>query len=144
MPVVVHTRNLMWLAGLMLLLMGTGCGPSVDLNASTGNVKHVGQSDYADEVTRCSLPVVVEFYAVYNTPSLQQAPVLDRVAGQFRDKIKVVKINQTESPGLAQNFEIQKVPTILFFKGGKLAERHEGLISETDLTAKMNALVADK
>lgn len=140
----VFARNLTLLAGLTLLLAGTGCGPTENINASTDNVKYVGQSDFTDEVTRCSLPVVVAFYAAYNTPSHQLAPVLDRVAGNFRDKIKVVKINQADSPGLAQNFEIQKVPTILFFKAGKLTERNEGPISEADLTAKMNALVAGK
>jgi len=135
-----------WLAGAAgaLCLLVAGCGGSSALNESTVNVTHVTQMSFSDEVTRCPLPVVVEFYATWCAPCQQLAPRLDAVAGDFQGKVKVVKVNLDESPGLAQNFQVQGPPTLLLFKDGKLVDRIQGAPTETELKAKLTALSAGK
>jgi len=128
--------------GLALLL--TGCSGSAALNESTVNVTHVSQMSFSDEVTRCPLPVVVEFYATWCAPCAKLAPLVDTLAGDFKDKVKVVKVNLDESPGLAQNYQVQGVPTLLLFKDGKLVDRLQGLPTEAELKAKLAALAAGK
>jgi len=129
-------------AGGILFL--AGCGNPSAMNESTPNVKHITQGEFSDEVTRCPQPVVVDFYATWCGPCQAMAPLLDRVAGDYTGKIKFVKVNVDESPGLAQNYEVQAIPLVLMFKDGKLAERMPGVPVEADLRAKLDALVAGK
>ena len=89
-------------------------------------MKHITQGEFAEEVTRCPTPVVVDFYAVWCGPCREFSPVLDRAAEGFTGKIKFVKVNVDESPGLAQNYQVQAIPTVLLFKDGKLADRFTG------------------
>ena len=120
-----------------------GCdNPSV-MNESSPNIKHITQAEFGDEVTRCALPLVVEFYATWCGPCRQEMPLMDRVAGSYAGKIKFVKVNVDESPGLAQNYNVEMIPLVLFFKGGSLTNRITGLPAESDLTNKLNALLGN-
>lgn len=110
------------------------------MNESSASVKHIAQGEFADEVTRCATPVVADFYATWCGPCRELSPLLDRLAGGYTDKIKFVKINVDESPGLAQNFQVQAIPTLIFFKDGKVVDRTTGLLPETDLKLKLDLL----
>lgn len=119
-----------------------GCENRSAMNESTPSVKHITQGEFGDEVTRSTQPVVVDFYATWCGPCRALAPLLDRVADGYTNRIKFVKINVDESPGLAQTYDVQAIPLVLMFKDGKPADRILGLPTEEDLTNKLNALVA--
>ena len=125
-------------------LLFAGCDNPSKLNESSPNVKHITQGEFSEEVTRCTQLVVVNFYATWCGPCRQLAPLLDQVAAGYKDKIKFVKINVDESPGLAQNYQVEAIPLVLMFKDGKLADKIQGLPSEADLKSKLDALVAKK
>ena len=131
------------LAGATLLVL-TGCGNPAAMNESTANVKHITQGEFADEVTRCATPVVADFYATWCGPCRMLSPMLDKLAGSYANKIKFVKINVDESPGLAQNFQVQAIPTLIFFKDGKVADRITGVPEEADLKASLDKFAAAK
>jgi thioredoxin 1 len=137
-------KNLLAVAVAANFLLVAGCENPAAMNESSANVKHITQGEFADEVTRYAQPVVVDFYATWCGPCRQLSPLLDRVAGGFAGKIKFVKVNVDESPGLAQNFQVQAIPTVLLFKDGKLADRLTGVPAEADLQSKLAALVAGK
>ena len=121
-----------------------GCDNPSAMNQSSGNVKHITQADFADEVTRCSTPVVVEFYATWCGPCRELAPLLDRAAGGYTGKIRFVKVNVDESPGLAQNYQVEQVPLVLMFRKGNLADKVLGVPAEADLKSKLDALSTAK
>ena len=137
-------KCLLFAAFGLSLVLGAGCERPSAMNESTASVKHITQGEFADEVTRCAQPVVVDFYATWCGPCRTFAPMLDRVADAYTSKIKFVKVNVDESPGLAQNYEVQAVPTVLLFKDGKLADKVLGVPAEADLKNKLDALVAKK
>lgn len=121
----------MVLAGILFPL--AGCEKPWSADDSSGVVQHVAQADFLREVSEHSGPVVVDFYAAWSGPAREFAPVLESAATGFTDKIKFVKVNVDESPGLAQNYKIQTVPALLFFSGGQLKNRISGAISLTNL-----------
>lgn len=129
---------------VLSLLAFAGCDNPSAMNQSTASVKHITQVEFADAVTHATGPVVVDFYATWCGPCRLLAPMLDMLATPLAGKIKFFKVNIEESPGLAQNFQIEGIPTVLMFKDGKLAERITGLPTETVLKAKLEALASAK
>jgi len=133
-----------WLPVFALLIISglTGCDRSAAMNESTANVKHITQGEFASQVTSAGGAVVVDFYATWCGPCRALAPMVEKAAGAFSAKVKFFKVNIDESPGLAQNFQVEAIPTLLFFKDGQLKNRITGLPAEAELTAKLEALVA--
>jgi thioredoxin 1 len=139
-----NARNLLSVIAAAGCLIVAGCDNQSAMNESSPNVKHITQGEFADEVTRSSQPVVVDFYATWCGPCRQLSPMLDRIAAAYTDKIKFVKVNVDESPGLAQNYHADQIPLILMFKDGKLVTRLLGVPEEQDLKSKLDALLAAK
>jgi thioredoxin 1 len=139
-----RAQNLLAALAAGSFLLVSGCDHPSAMNESTPNIKHIAQDQFADEVTRCPQPVVVDFYATWCEPCRELAPLLDRVAGGYTGRIKFVKVNVDESPGLAQNYQADTLPLVLMFKDGKLATRLTGLPAEADLKSKLDALLAGK
>jgi thioredoxin 1 len=124
-------------------LFATRNNPSA-MNKSSPNVRHITQSEFTNEVTRCSQPVVVDFYATWCEPCRVLAPLLDRVADGYTNKIKFVKVNVDESPELAESYQVQTLPLVLMFKDGKVADEISVLPTEADLRSKLDELAAAK
>lgn len=119
----------------------SGDGISLTMNRSTANVKHIEANEFDAEVVKTSLPVVMDCYATWCGPCRQLAPTVDDLAKEYAGKIKFVKVNVDESPGLAQKFQIEALPTVLFFKAGKLMDASVGLIAKPDLARQLDALL---
>ncbi len=111
------------------------------MNQSTLNVKHITDGEFDTEVTQASLPVVVDFYATWCGPCRQLAPTMDRLADQYAGKIKFVKVNVDESPKLAQQIQIEGIPTLAFLQHGKTAGTSVGLIAKDDLILRLDSLL---
>jgi thioredoxin 2 len=76
--------------------------------------------------TSTSLPVLVDFWAPWCGPCHAVAPVLERLAARHAGKLKVVKVNVDESPGLAARFEAHGIPLLVVLRGGAEAQRIVG------------------
>ncbi|HLP78967.1 MAG TPA: thioredoxin [Candidatus Paceibacterota bacterium] len=105
------------------------------------NIQPVTESSFDAEVTKAGKPVVVDFFAVWCGPCKMLSPRLDKLAGEFKDRIKFVSVNVDHSPALLSRFNVEGIPTVLFFgKDGIVVERSVGLLSEADLRAKLESL----
>jgi thioredoxin 1 len=129
------------LIGLLFYSASGGGANSTAMNQSTPNVKHITDAEFDAEVTQATLPVVVDFYATWCGPCRQLAPTMDSLADQYAGKIKFVKVNVDESPKLAQKFQVEGIPMLLFFKDGKLAETSVGLLTKADLVQHLDSLI---
>jgi thioredoxin 1 len=125
--------------GLMFHFL-SGNGNSASMNQSTSNVKQINDSQFEAEVVQATSPVVVDFYAPWCGPCKRLSPMLDEMAGSLTNKIKFVKINVDEANALAQRLGIEGVPTLVFFKGGKVVDRLVGLPSSDTLKMRMGSL----
>jgi thioredoxin 1 len=94
------------------------------------NVKEIKSTEFVQEVLNSDTPVVVDFYAPWCGPCKMLAPVLERLAGQYNGNVKFVKVNVDEAPMLAATYNISGVPTIMIFKGGRVADVYVGFSTE--------------
>lgn len=80
------------------------------------------------EVLKSKEPVVVDFFAEWCGPCKAMAPALDLVAKEMAGKVKVVKIDVDQNPGVTQTYKIQAMPTLMVFKDGKVASTQVGAL----------------
>ena len=86
-------------------------------------------------------PVVMDFWAEWCGPCRMISPIVEEVAQEYQDKVVVGKINIDDNSGITQNFGIRNIPTLLFFKGGELVDKHVGAIRKPELIEKINKLL---
>jgi thioredoxin 1 len=82
-------------------------------------VDEVTDANFADEVLRADLPVLVEFTADWCGPCRQLAPVLSAIADEERDRLKVVQLDVDTNPGTAAAYGVLSMPTLMVFRGGE-------------------------
>ena len=100
----------------------------------------VTDATFEQEVLKSELPVVVDFFATWCGPCKMLAPILEQSAKDFEGKVKFVKIDIDQNT-IAENYQIQAVPTLKFFKNGELSGESVGLVSAEDLKGKIQALL---
>ena len=86
-------------------------------------------------------PVVMDFWAEWCGPCRMIAPIVEEIAGEYQDKVVVGKINIDENTKVTVHFGIKNIPTLLFFKGGELVDKHVGAIRKPELMEKINKLL---
>ena len=91
------------------------------------------ENNFTSEVENSTLPVLVEFGASWCGPCKRQLPILEGIAKEYSDKLKVVKIDIDDSPDVASKFHIRSVPTLMIFEGGNCVHLQAGLASAADI-----------
>ena len=127
--------------GLLFYSSSGGGGNSTAMNQSTANVKHITEVEFDTEVTQAMMPVVVDFYATWCGPCRQLAPTMDSLADQYAGKIKFIKVNVDESPKLAQKFQVEGIPMLVFLQKGKTVGTSVGLVAKEDLVVRLDSLL---
>jgi thioredoxin 1 len=89
-------------------------------------VVELTESTFDEEIKSSPLPVVVEFWATWCPPCVAMAPMLESVAAEHAEELRVVKIDADEHPELARRYEVMSVPTFLVFDQGALRRRMVG------------------
>ena len=86
-------------------------------------VVDAGDGDFADVAERSKLPVIVDLWAPWCGPCRMVSPVLEGLAGAYAGRVKLVKVNVDEAPGLARRFQAQSIPTLLVMRDGHVMKR---------------------
>jgi thioredoxin 1 len=92
------------------------------------NTPAVSDKTFDDEVLKSTEPVVVDFFAEWCGPCKAMAPALDQVAAEMKGKVKVVKVDVDQNPGITAKYGIRAMPTLMIFKDGKVAAQHVGAL----------------
>ena len=86
----------------------------------------LNESNFEQEVLKSDKPVLVDFWATWCGPCRMLAPLISQLAEKYSDFIKVGKVDVDENPLLAQSFNISSIPTLIFFKDGKILSQRVG------------------
>ena len=91
------------------------------------NTVEFSDDNFQQEVMESDKGVLVDFWAPWCGPCRQIAPLIDQLAEQFSDSVKVGKVNIDENPTVTDQYGIQSIPTLLLFKNGEVVERFVGM-----------------
>jgi thioredoxin len=105
------------------------------------NTLKATSSTWETEVLQADGLVLVDFWAVWCGPCQMVAPVVEEIAGEYKGKLKVVKLNTDENPDVASKYRIMGIPTLMFFKNGAAVDQVVGAVPKSQLKSKIDALL---
>jgi thioredoxin 1 len=88
-----------------------------------GAIVHLSDATFDEEIGSASTPVLVDFWAEWCGPCKMIAPILEEIADEQGDVIKIAKLNVDEAQEIARRFEVMSIPTMILFKDGEEAKR---------------------
>lgn len=100
-------------------------------------ITELDSSNFDATISAGSAPVVVDFWAPWCGPCKAIAPILEELAEELGDAVKICKVNVDNNSDIAGKYEIRAIPTILIFKDGAVTDTVVGLSSKEDLKAKL-------
>ena len=99
------------------------------------HIVHISDESFEEEVLQSKRPVLIDYWAEWCGPCKMIAPVLDEIATEYSDRLKVVKLNIDDNPQTPPKYGIRGIPTLMVFKNGQVEATKVGSVSKAQLTA---------
>ena len=103
----------------------------------------VNTHDFEQVVLKSNIPVIVDFWAPWCAPCRIIAPLLEQIAEEYADRVKVVKLNTDENPEIAAQYNIRGIPTLLIFRDGEVVDQLVGAVPKHMITGKLDYYTAN-
>ena len=101
----------------------------------------VNDDNFDQEVLKSNVPVLVDFWAEWCGPCRMISPLVSEIAAEYKDKLKVCKLNVEEGRQTSTNYGIMSIPTLIIFKNGEIVDKVVGAVPKNDLVTRINAHV---
>lgn len=107
-------------------------------------VTETTDKSFEEDVLKSNIPVVVDLWAPWCGPCKMVAPIVEKLSGDFQGKVKFFKLNVDQNPDSAAKYHVMSIPTLLFFKEGKVVDTVIGAVPERTLKPKVDNIVQVK
>lgn len=98
-------------------------------------IKYVTDASFEADVLKSSEPVLVDYWAEWCGPCRMIAPILDEIAGEYKGRVTVAKLNVDENQATPARYGIRGIPTLMLFKGGAVVGTKVGALSKSQLVS---------
>jgi thioredoxin 1 len=98
-------------------------------------IVHITDESFDAEVLKADKPVLVDYWAEWCGPCRMIAPILDEIAGEYADRVKVCKLNVDENQNTPPKYGIRGIPTLMLFRNGNVEATKVGALSKSQLVA---------
>lgn len=109
--------------------------------ALTGRALMVSDREFDLEVLHSPLPVLMFCWATWCPTCQQVGPIMDQLAGEWRGRVRVAKVNVDQSPMIAARFQVRSVPFLFVFDRGQLQESMVGGLPRAEIVAKVSKYI---
>ncbi|MCZ0953792.1 MAG: thioredoxin [Gammaproteobacteria bacterium] len=99
------------------------------------NIVHTTDSSFEEDVINSERPVLIDFWAEWCGPCKMIAPTLDAIADEYKDRLKVVKVNVDENPQTPMKYNVRSIPTLILMKGSSVEGQQIGAVGRGRLAA---------
>jgi thioredoxin 1 len=106
---------------------------------SSPHIVHTSDATFSQDVLKSDKPVLLDFWAEWCGPCKMIAPILDEIANEYSDRVKVAKLNIDENPQTPPKFGIRGIPTLILFKNGTVEAQKVGAVSKSQLLAFLDS-----
>jgi thioredoxin 1 len=97
--------------------------------------KIVGEKEFATAINDAAAPVVMDFFATWCSPCKAIAPILDQIANELADGVRIYKVDVDENPDIAESLGVRSIPTLFFYRNGQMVEKIGGQRSKGEYLA---------
>ena len=101
----------------------------------------ITDASFASDIIESGKPAMVDFWAVWCGPCRMVGPVVEEIAAEYQGKAIVGKVDVDTNQEVAAEYGIRNIPTILFFKDGKVVDKVVGVVPKEQLVEKLNAIL---
>ena len=105
------------------------------------NIINVTDSSFDEEILQSDQPVLVDFWAPWCGPCKSIAPVLEQIAEEFAEDMKIAKMNVDDNPETPTQYNVKGIPNIVFFKNGEVVEQIVGAVPKEHLVDAINKIL---
>lgn len=102
-------------------------------------IVHITDESFEAEVLKADRPVLVDYWAEWCGPCRMIAPILDEIAGEYADRVKICKLNVDENQNTPPKYGIRGIPTLMLFRNGNVEATKVGALSKSQLVAFLDS-----
>jgi len=105
------------------------------------HVLDVTDASFEQDVLQAPVPVLVDFWAAWCGPCRMIGPIVEELAEEYKDRVKVAKMNVDDNAGTPAQYSVRGIPALLFFKNGELVDQIIGAVPKTQVVSSIEKLL---